>query len=123
MNTPELTPPNFIECLVIGGIADGVYLRNVRADADIIQLSRPTHVKPLATSEQKQPEIAKEMEAYRVYTLMLDGPNDSAQLLGFAIPIDISLAQAFSRIVVSYVKQSINNDEETDNSTLRKFDA
>ena len=122
MNTPESTHPETIEVLVVGGVADGVYLRTVRADADVIRLSRPTHVKPLASSMQQQPEVAKEMEDYRVYTLLLDGPDDTDFLLGFAVPIATSLAEAFSQIVVKYVKQSIS-DVETDNSTLRKFDA
>lgn len=126
MNTPESTQPKHpdtIECLVVGGVADGVYLRNVRADADVIRLSRPMYVKPLASSTQNQPDVAKEMEDYRVWTLLLDGPNDTDFVLGFAVPVNTSLAEAFSQIVVKYVKQTIEDEQETDNSTLRKFDA
>ena len=103
MDTP------LIDCLVVGGIADGAFLRGMRADANIIQLSRPTHLKPLATPDQQNPEAAKETEDYRVMTLMLDGPDDSNYILGIAIPVTSSMAEAFGTIVVKYVKQTLED--------------
>ena len=123
-NTPESTLPDTIECLVVGGVADGVYLRGVRADADIIRLSRPTYLKPLATPDQKNPEAAKEMEDYQVRTFLLDGPHGTDFIIGLAMPVNKSLAETFSLLVTKYVQQSVIDAQATDKPvTLRKFDA
>ena len=123
-NTPELTLPDTMECLVVGGVADGAYLRGVRADADVIQLSRPAYLKPLATPTQEQPEAAKETEDYQVRTFVLDGPNNTPYVIGLAMPIEQTLAETFSALLTAYMLHTVMKQQETDKSTtLRKLNA
>lgn len=107
-----------MDCLVVGGIADGVLLRNVRTDAGVIELGRPTHLKPLESSNQAQPEAAKETEVYQVYVQALPNPRNEYVQVGIAVPIDTSLWEAFGRMVVRYVQQTTREQIDHDFKTV-----
>lgn len=99
-----LTDGDFFDCVVVGGCANGVLLQNVKTDADVIELSRPTHIKPVASALQKRPEVIREKDKYRVHQIQLlnDGETEG-HLLGIAVEIDHSLSWAFSQLVKGFI--------------------
>ena len=100
--TPEQTD---MDCLVVGGIADGVLLRHVKLDASIIELGRPTYLKPLERPDQPQPEAERETQTYHVYTQIMPNADNFPVQVGIAVPEDQSLWEAFALLVVRYVQQ------------------
>ena len=45
-----------MDCIVVGGVADGTLLRDVDMDAEYIELRRPEYIKPLAAPDA-QPDV------------------------------------------------------------------
>ena len=85
-------PTQGMDCLVIGGCANGQYLKNIRLDADVIELKRDIGLKPLASSIQKIPELIRESDQYEVHPIGLHNtPNKLAvkcPMLKFTRKID-----------------------------------
>ncbi len=102
-----------VDCLVMGGVADGVLCR-IQFGAERIELGRPTHLKPLESSGQAQPEAGKEADVYSI--LMTYWPTETGQLYPLALAVidGQSPAWAAGQLSVAYVKYSTDRllDEE-----------
>ena len=121
--TIDFVPPEEIDdfeadCLVIGGVADGVLMR-VKYGAERIMLGRPTHAKPLESPYQKDFEMAKETDEYVISRLHM--PTSSNQLYPFllAIVADQSPAWAAKQLAVAYVKYSTMRMVQQQKETLQ----
>ena len=117
----DFVPPDEMDdfeadCLVIGGVADGVLMR-VKYNAERIMLGRPTHAKPLESPYQKDFEMAKETDVYLISRLHM--PTSTNQLYPFLLAIveGQSPAWAAKQIAIAYVKYStmrmVNENKET----------
>lgn len=98
-----------VDCIVIGGPANGTLLRDVHPDAEQIELKRPEYVKPLESSKQEQPCIQHEIGVYDLYPLELHNEDDSPPTLFLlAITEGQTLTWAFSQLVVGYIENETN---------------
>jgi hypothetical protein len=112
---PQFTQgwPEKMECLVIGGCADGSYLSDMRSDAGTVRLDRPKHIKPLANSRQSMPDIEKESDIYEihVFDVAADADLDTAicarRLFGVAVIEGESMAWAWKQLVIAYMKEHL----------------
>lgn len=93
-----------MDCIVVGGPANGVLMRGVRQDASFIELSRPDYIKPLASAFQKHPEIMKTKAVYEVHPVGLTDSDGSAHLFGVAVVEGETLSWAFSQLVIGFVE-------------------
>jgi len=94
-----------IDCIVVGGAANGTVLKKIRADAQFIELSRPEYIKPLKSSYQSTPDVVNESDEYEVHPIGLRNTNSPQQTL-FAIAVvkGKSLTWGFTQLVVGYVE-------------------
>ena len=102
-------------CIVVGGVADGVFLPEVDAEAEIIELSRPEYVKPLMTPGQEQPEVEKESGLYEVHPLgiaqdVVNYGEARYTVYGIAVPEGTSLDDAIGILFTSYVQLRTNEE-------------
>jgi len=96
-----------MDCIVVGGCADGTLLRGIRYDAEIIELRRPEHIKPLENSLQTMPDIVHESDRYEVHPLSLCNTNEKhPAIFGIAVIDGESLTWAFTQLVVGFVENS-----------------
>ena len=94
-----------MDCIVVGGPANGVLLKKIRVDAEMIELRRPDYIKPLESSFQDRPEIAHEKGVYEVHPLSLKNTGEHRpHLFGIAVIEGQSLTWAFTQLVVGYVE-------------------
>ncbi len=107
MSKKQVKLPRIVlmDCVVVGGCADGLLLRGVRADAKFIQLERPMSVKPLVHSLQKDPTIVYESDVYEVHPIHLvdSAPNAKPVLYGIAVVKSEQLTWAFNELLKNYV--------------------
>lgn len=91
-----------VDCLVVGGVADGVLMR-VKYGAEIIELGRPTHVKPLTSPYQTEFETEKESDVYTISIIHL--PTETGQIYPFSIAVvqGHSPAWAAKQLSIAYV--------------------
>ena len=97
--------PRIMDCIVVGGCADGTLLRQIDQDAQWIELKRPDYVKPLAHAAQAEPEVVNEKDVYEVHVIGLrntDAPGST--IFGIAVVEGESLTWAFSQLVISHVE-------------------
>lgn len=118
--------PPTMECVVIGGCADGSYLRNVRSDAGSIRLARPKRIKPLTSSTQKALEVETEHDVYDVHLFDIPGavvgnPEQRARrIIGVAVVEGKTMEWAFKQLVLSYLEKSVREmQEQTRKEALR----
>ena len=103
------TSTQVMDCIVVGGCANGVLLRQMRADATFIELARPDYIKPLESSFQDHPEVVKEKDRYEVHPLSLTNTDSGTRhLFGIAVIEGESLTWAFSQLVIGYVENVTN---------------
>lgn len=93
-----------IDCIVVGGPANGVLLKGIRPDATWIELARPDYIKPLASAFQTMPDIVKEKEKYEIHPLSLTNSDGTKHLFAIAVVEGESLTWAFSQLVIGYVE-------------------
>ena len=93
--------PRMLNCLIVGGVADGVVLREVRDNATWIELRRPDYLKPLEHSKQEQPEAVHESDRYQIFTLHLER---GAKLL-FGGVEGMTFDDVLRRICIKYVEK------------------
>lgn len=100
-----------MDCLVIGGCANGLILKDIFFDAQKIELARPDHIKPLANASQAMPEVVKDKDIYEIHPIALqEGTAKHRQtLFGFAVLEGQTIQWAFSKLVTGYV-QNVTND-------------
>lgn len=104
--------PETTNCLVVGGCANGAYLRGVKTAAELIRLDRSIGVKPLKSSTQKQPEIEKESEVYRVYPVVLYDPiHKRDTLFSVAVPEEQSLDWGFTQLMLGFMQNAVKDLE------------
>lgn len=97
--------PLLMDCIVIGGPADGMLLKQIKQEATWIELSRPDYIKPLASAAQTMPEIVKEKEKYEVHPIGLQNSNEKENhIFGIAVVEGQTLTWAFSQLVIGYIE-------------------
>ena len=93
-----------MDCIVVGGPANGLILKKIRMDATWIELRRPEYIKPLASSFQDRPEIAHEKAKYEVHPLSLKNSDEKRPaIFGIAVVEGQSLTWAFTQLVTGFV--------------------
>lgn len=98
-----------IDVIVVGGCANGTLLHNVRPDAQLFELRRPEHIKPLATSLQTNPEVAHEKDEYEMHPISLRNTKETgSHIFGIAVIKGQSLTWAFSQLVIGFVANVTN---------------
>ena len=108
-----------MSCIVVGGEADGLLLESVDPTQSHMALSRPDHLKPLASSTQVQPEIATKEDVYVIHPIGLQNDNGSRALFGIAVVEGQELSWAFSQLVIGFVENTTAKLlEETQNLTI-----
>lgn len=100
--------PAKADCIVVGGVAGGQLLSNVRMDMSHMELERPTHLKPIENSSQTKTVEVTESDVYEIHPLHLVNSNGERSLFGIAVVADKSLSWAFSQLVVGYVQNETN---------------
>lgn len=93
-----------MDCIVVGGPANGLLLKKIRMDATWIELQRPDYIKPLASSFQTRPEIMHEKAKYEIHPISLKNSDDKRPaIFGIAVVEGQSLTWAFTQLVVGFV--------------------
>lgn len=95
-----------MDCIVIGGCANGVLLKKIRQDASFIELKRPDYVKPLESSTQIAPDICHETDVYEVHPLGLYDAARRCNVFGLAVLKGKTLAWGFSQLVIGYTENT-----------------
>jgi hypothetical protein len=93
-----------MDCIVVGGCANGIVLQKIRMDAQFIELKRPEYIKPLEAVDA-MPEAASESDVYEIHAIQLVNTQDRSQaVFGIACVEGMKLTDAFSEIVKSHVE-------------------
>jgi hypothetical protein len=93
-------------CIVVGGVANGLLIQQMKSDAERVQLGQPSHVKPLESANQDKPEIAKDVDVYNVFKMYLPLEGNRVVPFGLAIIDGQTPAWAMSNITIGFVKQA-----------------
>ncbi len=109
---PQVTQKQFeqgMDCIVIGGCADGTILQKIRMDAQFINLKRPDYIKPVETPDQAIPDVVNESDDYEVHAISLVNSDASPgrarhAVFGLAVVAGMSLTDAFSELCKSHVE-------------------
>lgn len=95
-----------MDCIVVGGVANGVLLKRIRMDAQWIELKRPEYIKPLE-SKDSDAEVVHEKDVYEIHALTLTNTNEPGQhVFGIAVVEGQSLTWAYSQLVIGFVKNT-----------------
>ncbi len=98
-----------VDCIVVGGCANGMLLKNVKSDAQFIELERPKYIKPLAHSLQAMPEVEVEKDTYEVHIIGLRNSQEkTTRLFALAVPPKETLSWGFSQLVIGFVENFTN---------------
>ena len=100
-------PKLLMDCIIIGGCANGTLLRAIDASAELIELRRPEGIKPLVSQTQAMPEIMHEKDRYEVHPIGLTDDYDdlmNMKVFGIGIIEGKSIAWGFSQLVKSHVQ-------------------
>jgi hypothetical protein len=95
-----------MDCLVIGGVADGVRMR-ILFGAETVELGQPTHAKVIDKPDfEADIEFEKKKDVYNILTLHL--PTATGQVYPFALAIvdGHDPMWAAKQIMTAYVMQS-----------------
>lgn len=95
--------PETMPCLVVGGVANGLFIQKIPVGVEELELSRPTGVKPLAASDQAAPEETREKDVYRVHVMICEH-GEYSTLFGVATLLDETQSDAMHTIALSYVQ-------------------
>ncbi len=111
--------PEIVDCIVIGGVADGLTIRGVRANAEYIRLSRPTAVKPLQHSLQTEVDVERETDIYKVNVISLQAqPDETPRLYGLCIVETETLSWGFERLLIHYAKTRVQRMMEENREAI-----
>ena len=100
-------PKKKMDCIVVGGCANGVLLKDLHPDAQFIRLSRPDYVKPLTEPNQTVPDIENIEDDYEIHPLGLVNTGARKPILfGIAVVRDKSLTWAFTQLVIGFVEHT-----------------
>lgn len=100
-----------VDCVVVGGVANGVLIQDIDTNAQTIELTQPLYLKPLATSVQKQPEVAEAKDTYDIHWVELQNiakqeKIPQVSLFGIAVVEGKTLTWAFSELVKGFIQNS-----------------
>jgi hypothetical protein len=93
-----------MDCIIIGGCANGSVLLKIRMDAEWIELSRPEYIKPLEDSMQTIPEVVNESDIYEIHPVTLVNSDKHRAIFGIGVVEGMSLVDAFSQLVTGYTE-------------------
>lgn len=94
-----------MDCVVVGGCANGVILQKIRMDAQWIELQRPEYIKPIASAYESVPEVMSESDKYEIHAIQLTNTQDRTRaVFGIAVVEGMKLTDAFSELVKSHVE-------------------
>jgi hypothetical protein len=93
-----------MDCVIVGGCADGSVLLKIRMDAQWIELSRPEYIKPLENSYMDVPEIVNEVDHYEIHPITLVDSNKHRAIFGIGVVEGMGLIDAFSKLVTGYTE-------------------
>ena len=93
-----------MDCVIVGGCANGSVLLKVRMDAQWIELSRPDYIKPLEDSMQTVPEIINEKDKYEIHPITLVNSNKHRAIFGIGVVEGMELTDAFSKLVTGFTE-------------------
>jgi hypothetical protein len=93
-----------MDCIIVGGCANGSVLLKIRMDAQWIELSRPEYIKPLEDSMQTIPEIVNEKDTYEIHPLTLINSDKHRAIFGIGVVEGMDLIDAFSQLVTGYTE-------------------
>jgi hypothetical protein len=97
--------PALMDCIVCGGPANGVLLKQIKQEAQWIELARPDYIRPLASAFQKHPEIVRTEAKYEIHPVGLRNSGEvETHIFGIAVVEGESLTWAFSQLVIGYVE-------------------
>lgn len=105
--------PKFIQAVVIGGAADGLVLDKIRSDAEIFELERPKHLKPLVHSKQDTPEAEIESSTYQLHVIAFRDTDGKPVEFGLATEISMALLQGLQQLIGAYVKNAAQQQSDT----------
>lgn len=100
--------PRWMQAIVVGGAANGMIVNQVLVDAERIELSRPDYIKPLAYSDQKEPEVERVRDTYQVCTLWLQGEQPDPVPFGLIIEDGKTVRWAVSELCKGFAQNVIN---------------
>ncbi len=103
MNNTATMPQ--VDCIVIGGVADGV-LMQVILGAERIELSRPTHAKPLESPQQQDVQMGLESDTYNLFYMQLPTVDGVPRPFAWAVVDGQSPAWAAKQLATAYVQYS-----------------
>lgn len=102
-----MTENKGMDCIVVGGCANGTLLHDVEMDAQYVELRRPAYIKPLASTKQSIPEVEHEKDVYEIHVLGLhDSEISNPVVFGIAVIQDKPLTWAFTQLCVSHVENT-----------------
>ena len=93
-------------CVVVGGVANGLFIPEMDMRAQRVELGRPEYIKPLVSATQQQPEIAKEKDVYNVHPIGLAVTKNQQQVYGIAVVEGMELTAAFEEIMIGFVRDT-----------------
>lgn len=98
-----------MDCIVVGGCANGLLLREIKQDAIWIELQRPDYIKPISSAAQKEPEVVSEKDVYEVHPIGLRNTDETGtRIFGIAVVEGESLTWAFSQLTLSHIENTVN---------------
>ncbi len=98
--------PKTMNCVVVGGVADGLFIKNVVVGKGFIEMSRPTHVKPLESSSQQDIQVDKESDVYEIHPIKLTNSDNSEFIYGICVVQGQSLTWAFDQLFLSHMQKA-----------------
>jgi hypothetical protein len=94
-----------MDCIVVGGCANGVILHKIRMDAQWIELKRPDYIKPLPSAFATMPEVMHESDKYEIHAIQLvNSETNSPAIFAIGVVDGMSLTDAFSELCKSHVE-------------------
>ena len=100
-------PKKAMDCIVVGGCANGLLLKNIRPDAQFVRLSRPDYIKPLTSPNQNVPDVENIEDDYEIHPIGLQNTGARKPILfGIAVVTGKSLTWAFSQLVIGFVEHT-----------------
>lgn len=94
-----------MDCIFVGGCANGVILEKIRMDAQYMLLKRPDYIKPVASALQSMPEVVHEDDTYEIHAISLTNTDTrKTAIFGIGVVEGKSLTWAFSELCKAHVE-------------------
>lgn len=103
-----------MQAIVIGGVAHGMIIKSMLANAERIELAAPDYIKPVVYSKQSQPDVEMKRDVYEVCTLFLPNAEGVGIPFGLCILEGKPMVWAFSELVKGFA-QNVINEQSAEN--------